>query len=253
MAHGARSRPRNVRRPVTRARHCFACPGVPVYGDHCRRHAPPAAAHGNHVPRLADHGAVSRAGWALGILDDGPAERARDHQERPFWQQAFVGTTHCGAGCTLGDTLAEFGVFFAGVTLLGSTFLPELAGDFALAYLLGLVFQYFSIVPMRHLSPGQGIWQAAKADTLSLVAFEVGLFAWMTLMRLVLFQPRCTRIRQCTRDYADILTITIMNPAHNLRCQKRLSRSGARIQATQPSLPILSRGIGWLYAARVSS
>lgn len=110
--------------------------------------------------------------------------------DKRFWQQAFVGTTHCGAGCTLGDVLAEFTVFFGGLTVFGSAFGAELAGDFALAYLLGLAFQYFSIVPMRHLSPGQGIVQAAKADTLSLIAFEVGLFGWMALMRFVLFHPK---------------------------------------------------------------
>jgi len=120
-------------------------------------------------------------------------EQSQSHQhdqsKQPFWQQAFKGTTHCGAGCTLGDIIAEFVVFFGGVTLLGSTFGAELAGDFLLAYLLGLVFQYFSIVPMRGLSPKQGIWAAAKADTLSLIAFEIGLFGWMAIMRFGLFRP----------------------------------------------------------------
>lgn len=131
--------------------------------------------------------------WTMGREQPGAAHEHHDmdHDPKgpPTWQQVFKGTMHCGAGCTLGDILAEFGVFFASATLLGSTFGAELAGDFALAYLLGLVFQYFSIVPMRHLSPGQGIGQAAKADTLSLVAFEIGLFGWMALMRFVLFRP----------------------------------------------------------------
>ncbi len=53
--------------------------------------------------------------------------------EKPFWQQAFVGATHRGAGCTLGDILAEFGVFFAGLALLGGAFPTEIACDFVLA------------------------------------------------------------------------------------------------------------------------
>ena len=80
-------------------------------------------------------------------------------------------------------------MFLGGITLFGSAFGAELAGDFALAYLLGLMFQYFVIVPMRGLSPGRGIVEAVKADTLSLLAFEVGLFGWMALMRFVLFDP----------------------------------------------------------------
>ena len=107
----------------------------------------------------------------------------------PSWQQVFKDTMHCGAGCTLGDILVETAVFLGGLTLFGSTFGAELVGDFALAYLLGLAFQYFAIAPMRGLSLGKGIVEAAKADTLSLLAFEGGLFGWMALMRFVLFDP----------------------------------------------------------------
>ena len=129
----------------------------------------PAAAHGQH-----HHGQHRMDGGA---------------REPPTWRQVFKGTMHCGAGCTLGDILAETAVFLGGFTLFGSAFGAELAGDFALAYLLGLAFQYFAIVPMRGLPPGKGIVEAAKADTLSLLAFEVGLFGWMALMRFVLFDP----------------------------------------------------------------
>ncbi len=30
---------------------------------------------------------------------------------KPFWQSVVVGGTHCGAGCTLGDIIAEFALF----------------------------------------------------------------------------------------------------------------------------------------------
>ena len=35
----------------------------------------------------------------------------------------------------------------------------------------------------------QGIWAAIKADTLSIVAFQVGLFGYMALYHLVFWQP----------------------------------------------------------------
>ncbi|MCW2703243.1 MAG: Membrane protein [Blastococcus sp.] len=60
-------------------------------------------------------------------------------------------------------------------------------GDYILAVALGLAFQYFAIAPMRGLSFRKGIAAAAKADILSLTAFEVGLFGWMTLMAFVFF------------------------------------------------------------------
>jgi hypothetical protein len=94
---------------------------------------------------------------------------------------------HCGAGCTLGDIIAEWAVFLTGITLLGDALYAEFAGDYVLAILLGLVFQYLAIAPMRGLGFREGIVAAAKADFLSLTAFEVGLFGWMALQALVLF------------------------------------------------------------------
>ncbi len=79
--------------------------------------------------------------------------------------------------------------FFLGLTIAGLALWPEYLLDYALAYLLGILFQYFAIAPMRHLSVGPGLWAAVKADTLSLTAFEVGLFGWMALTSLVFFHP----------------------------------------------------------------
>jgi hypothetical protein len=56
-----------------------------------------------------------------------------------------------------------------------------------LAFGLGIAFQYFSIAPMRGFGVGEGIVAALKADTLSLTAFEIGLFGWMAVIQLALF------------------------------------------------------------------
>jgi hypothetical protein len=107
--------------------------------------------------------------------------------EKPFWQTTFVATTHCGAGCTVGDFCGEWLVFLAGFTLFGATLWAQFAWDFALAFGVGIVFQFFAIAPMRHLGPKEGVKQAIKADALSLVAFEVGMFGWMWLRAWVLY------------------------------------------------------------------
>ncbi len=157
-----------------------------------------AAAIALDLRRHPQHMAVMQPVWVISALYFGPlawwaytrmGRPEGGHAEKPFWMQTFVGSTHCGAGCTLGDIVAEFIVFFGGLAIAGSTFGAELAGDFALAFLLGIAFQYFAIVPMRHLSPGRGIVAALQADALSLISFEVGLFAWMALMRFVFFGP----------------------------------------------------------------
>jgi hypothetical protein len=106
---------------------------------------------------------------------------------RPGWVPVALGVSHCGAGCTLGDIVAEFAVFALGLSIAGEALYAEFVGDYLVAVLLGVVFQYLAIAPMRGLSPGKGLLQAAKADVLSLTAFEVGLFGWMALMRFVFF------------------------------------------------------------------
>jgi hypothetical protein len=115
-------------------------------------------------------------------------EHGVDHPpEKPHWAAVAVGVTHCGAGCTLGDLVAEFGVFALGATVAGATIWAEMIGDYLLAVTLGLAFQYLAIAPMRGLSFRKGIGAAAKADILSLTAFELGLFGWMALTTFVLF------------------------------------------------------------------
>jgi hypothetical protein len=51
------------------------------------------------------------------------------------------------------------------------------------------VFQYFAIVPMRGLSFGKGVVAAVKADTLSLTAWQVGMYGGMAMMQFALFKP----------------------------------------------------------------
>lgn len=144
--------------------------------------------------------------WDMGAPPASPAKRVRLEREmqrrqdqpevaaeekhrdlKPFWQQVAVGVTHCGAGCTLGDIVGEWLVFAFGWKLFGEKLYAEFLVDFPLAFGLGIIFQYFTIAPMRGLGLREGIVAALKADTVSIVAFEVGLFGWMALDALVLF------------------------------------------------------------------
>lgn len=105
----------------------------------------------------------------------------------PSREQVYVADTHCGAGCTLGDIAAETSVFALALTFVGGEFGTRLALDFILAWSFGVVFQYFTIVPMMGLSFGKGLLHAMRADTLSIISFQIGLFAWMALTYYVFF------------------------------------------------------------------
>ena len=88
---------------------------------------------------------------------------------------------HCGAGCTVGDVMGEVVVPLTGIAVL-SGFWAKTLVDFALAYAFGIAFQYFTIVPLRHLSFAQGIAAAVRADTISISLFEAGMVAWMAFL-----------------------------------------------------------------------
>lgn len=112
------------------------------------------------------------------------------------WWPISKGVTHCGAGCTLGDIAGEWIVYLTAwsIPLFGvedaDVLVAMIVADFVLAWTFGIVFQYFSIVPMREdVGRLEGFWLAIKADTLSIVAFQLGLFGFMALYHLVLWQP----------------------------------------------------------------
>lgn len=104
----------------------------------------------------------------------------------PTFFQKSVAVFHCGAGCTLGDIVAESLAGSLMLTFAGE-FGSKLILDFVFAYVLGIVFQYFTIVPMRGLSFGKGILAAVRADTISITLFQVGMYAWMALSYFVFF------------------------------------------------------------------
>jgi hypothetical protein len=106
---------------------------------------------------------------------------------RPDWASMAIEVSHCGSGCTLGDVIAEFAIFALGLTIAGLALPVEYVGDYLLAVTFGIVFQYFAIAPMRGLGLKDGLKAAAKADVISLTAFEIGLFGWMAVMTFVFF------------------------------------------------------------------
>jgi hypothetical protein len=139
----------------------------------------------------ADDGRMMNGGPNASVEMTGPdgAERraASGERSRPWWVTMAIEVSHCGAGCSLGDVISEFAIFWLGLSIAGVTLWTEYAGDYIFALAFGIIFQYFAIAPMRGLRLKDGLIAATKADFISLTAFEVGLFGWMAIMAHVLF------------------------------------------------------------------
>lgn len=130
--------------------------------------------------------------WGRAGSREAAARAERRGEEPPNRRQRFAvlagkGTTHCGAGCTLGDIVAEPLAVALPLSIFGHAIFGAWLYGFLLAYLLGIGFQYFTVAPMRGLSVKDGIVAAVKADTLSLVAWQLGMYAFMAIARFAIF------------------------------------------------------------------
>ena len=111
---------------------------------------------------------------------------------------------HCGAGCTLGDIVAEwlcFGVpaiavAFGWQTLFHEKVFAVWIVDFLFAFAIGIGFQFFTIRPMRDLSVSEGLREAVKADAASLAAWQIGMYGLMAAGNFWLFR----RVFQATLE-----------------------------------------------------
>jgi len=113
----------------------------------------------------------------------------------PFSVMVGTGTTHCGAGCTL-VTLSPNGWLFpcppsrsgsAGSRSSPRRCSPIWILDFIFAFGFGIVFSVFSIAPYARSRISRRDLAALKADTLSLAAWQAGMYAFMAFAQLYLF------------------------------------------------------------------
>ncbi len=127
-------------------------------------------------------------GWRLYTAMGRPmaVDSGQTPGEKPRWKSVFLSSTHCGSGCVIGDIIGAPIVFATGLTIAGQRLFAEYVVEFSIAYLFGIAFQYLPIRAMRKVAPQEAVLDAVKADTLSLTAFEVGMFAWMAIIYFLL-------------------------------------------------------------------
>lgn len=155
------------------------------------------------VYRHPPHMGIMKAVWPLAMLFGsfiGLAFYFRygraGSQDVPYSAKVGKGALHCGAGCTLGDIIAEtlaaavpaILIWFGYESLFNHEIFAVWVFDFVLAFAIGIVFQYFAIAPMRDLGLWAGLRAAIKADTLSLTAWQVGMYGFMAFAHFYVFK-----------------------------------------------------------------
>jgi hypothetical protein len=127
----------------------------------------------------------------------GHAGHGHGTQSKPFVASVGIADTHCGAGCTLGDILSEWLVFFYPALAVwfgyGSLFSEPIFAvwilDFIFAFIFGIGFQYFTIAPIRGLGFRDGIIAALKSDALTITFWQTGMYGFVALAQLAYFRP----------------------------------------------------------------
>lgn len=144
--------------------------------------------------------------------------------ERPMFATVTVAVCHCGAGCLLGDIVGEWLVYGTGAKINGESIWVEFlvgmddttqpnptlpscleihqvskkvyqancgllffSSDYGFAIFFGVFFQYFSIAPMSGNWGLTTIWRSLKADFLSLTSFQVGLYGWIAIYQIAIW------------------------------------------------------------------
>ena len=145
----------------------------------------PGMADGTDMPRMTNGTKMSGTAGPRGMegmdgmdgMSDMPGMKGR-----PRWQSVVLSTLHCGAGCTLADIIGEWFLFFVPVAIGGSILAGTWVVDYLLALAFGIGFQYAAIRGMERTLPrGEAIRRAAKADILSLTAWQAGMYGWMAV------------------------------------------------------------------------
>ena len=142
----------------------------------------PGMADGTDMPGMTNRTKMSGTAGPRGMegmdgMSDMPGMKGR-----PRWQSVVLSTLHCGAGCTLADIVGEWFLFFVPVAIGGSILAGTWVVDYLLALAFGIGFQYAAIRDMERTLPrGEAIRRAAKADILSLTAWQAGMYGWMAV------------------------------------------------------------------------
>lgn len=130
--------------------------------------------------KMSDKGTMKPSG--MNMERSGAMRMPMPMPSRPYWQGLVLSTLHCGAGCTLADISGEWLMYIVPVSIGGSLVAGTWVTEYILALIFGVGFQYAAIRGMERIGRGKAILRAAKADFLSLTAWQAGMYIWLAFV-----------------------------------------------------------------------
>ncbi|MEU8114975.1 DUF4396 domain-containing protein [Micromonospora sp. NPDC048947] len=134
--------------------------------------------------------AAVRLYWNWGRPEAFSRRRQEGQPHRPRRGIVVTHVSRCGAHCALGFVIAEVALYAVRFDAGKDPLWVAYAGDYLMAVTIAVLFRYFA-GPGRRLAK---IWHAlssvGRIELLTITAFEVTLFVWLTLAhRVVLPEP----------------------------------------------------------------
>jgi hypothetical protein len=109
--------------------------------------------------------------------------------------KALTGGTAGGAASAIGHVIGVPLIVLSGLTIAGLDLFAMILAIAVIAVLLLFVFEYFfSTVPARGLSSGQGLGVALLIALVTVLAFDIGMGGWMLVLHFLLFMPPLTDV-----------------------------------------------------------
>ncbi|MBP6065114.1 DUF4396 domain-containing protein [Bacteroides sp.] len=102
--------------------------------------------------------------------------------DTPEWQSNTLSVLSCGAAFTLGNIMGESFTYYYPVSVFGSALIGSWVIDFVLALIIGVYFQFYATRETERTSVGIGLLKAVKAESFSLISWQLGMYVWMAIV-----------------------------------------------------------------------
>lgn len=102
-------------------------------------------------------------------------------KQQPGLKQIFSSTSHCAAGCVLGDIVAIPIISMVNPIPFHSLLISHAILSLLLSLIFGVLLQFFALRQIEGFSIFRALWRAIKTDVFSLIVYQAGMFLYLEL------------------------------------------------------------------------